>query len=349
MRKIFLYLFAIPALVLGLAACDSDDDQSRHDDNQPSLVDSVRFFAVCEGNYSRGNASITAIMKDGSIRQNFFQNINGRPLGDVAHYMTLIDNNFYIVLNNSGKIEVVDNKHFESQATIFVYNTNCQPRYVCGIGNNRAVISDASCDSLRIIDTESFEIVDRIYVGSPTNQMTAVGSKLFVKAGNETIILNTTTNKFTKLDFAAAADSKMPVDKEGKVWILNNDNYKASLIRIDPETEKILLHKELDNITLDEWGARLELVDNTLYFIAIDSDYKPYVYKYSIQADSYSFVFSPSDITYLYGLGSIGFNLVICDATDFSQSGYVLEFSPTGDIINKFKTGITPCFIFKNN
>ncbi len=348
MRKNFLNLFVTSALLLGFTACDSDNNQDYHDSDQPTLVDSIRYFATCEGNYTRGNASITAIMNDGSVRQNLFQSINGRPLGDVAQSMSLIDDNFYIVLNNSAKVEVVDDKQFKSQATILLYNSRTQPRYICGIGGYKAVLTDATCDSLRIIDTRTFEIVRRIYVGSPTNQMTAVGTKLFIKAGNETLIYNTATDNFTKLNFSATADSKMVVDKSGYLWLLTTDDNGTLLIKIDPTTEQIVLQKRLDQITVDQWGARISILDNTIYFSAIDSNYKSYICKYSIQSDSYSLAFTPTEVTYLYGMDIVKNNFVICDAVDFSQSGYLIEMTPNGEVINKFKAGISPNFIYDN-
>ena len=345
MRKTFLNLWALAALVFAVTACDSDDND-KFCTYPPQLVDSVKMFITCEGNYTKGNASVTAIMKDGSVKQNLFRSVNGRPLGDVAQSISLIDSHFYIVLNNSKKVEVVDGATFRSTATILLYNPQAQPRYICGIGGNKAVLSDAGCDTLRIIDTESFKIIDRIVVGSPTNQMTFVAGKLYVKAGAQTLVYNPKTNDIKRLDFAALADSKMVVDGINNLAVLTSDGIKSEIVHIDPATDEIVARKELAGITLDQWGARLEYHNGNLYFNAVDENYTPLIYRYAISSEELTLAFKPESVVYLYCMGIYNGNIVICDAVDFVQSGYVYEYSPSGTQINKFKAGICPNFIF---
>ena len=55
----------------------------------------------------------------------FFQT-NGTPLGDVVQSITQFNNNAYVVVNNSNKIEVIDITNFSSIATITGFTS---PRY----------------------------------------------------------------------------------------------------------------------------------------------------------------------------------------------------------------------------
>jgi hypothetical protein len=344
MRKTFLNLWALAALVFAVTACDSDDND-KFCTYPPQLVDSVKMFITCEGNYTKGNASVTAIMKDGSVKQNLFRSVNGRPLGDVAQSISLIDSHFYIVLNNSKKIEVVDGATFRSTATILLYNPQAQPRYICGVGNNKAVLSDAGCDTLRVIDTESFKIIDRIAVGSPTNQMTFASGKLFVKAGEQTLVYNPTTKNTSVLDIAAFADTKMLLDGDKKLWLLCSDAIKTELVKIDPATEQVLERKELEGIMLDQWVTELEYYNGAIYFSSIDENYRARIYCYTIATGELALAFEPQSVAFMYGMGFSNGNPIICDALDFVQSGYIHEMTTSGTEVKSYKVGVCPSVV----
>ena len=66
-------------------------------------------FVLHEGNFQGGNASLSFLNNFTGIMSNgVFTAVNSIPLGDVGQSMTIWDDKGYIVVNNSGKIEVVD-------------------------------------------------------------------------------------------------------------------------------------------------------------------------------------------------------------------------------------------------
>eukprot|EP01034_Spumella_vulgaris_P009002 gene9002-11428_t len=48
----------------------------------------------------------TTFKGNDSLKTDIFQSVNGAPLGDILQSMTYINDRAYIVVNNSGKIEI---------------------------------------------------------------------------------------------------------------------------------------------------------------------------------------------------------------------------------------------------
>jgi len=107
-------------------------------------------FIVNEGNYRAGNGSLSFYSYDSSkIFNDLFQSINGRPLGDVPNSMAIRGNYAYIVVNNSGKIEVTNQATLVSVATI---TGLISPRNISFINDYKAYVSSLYSDSVAIIN-----------------------------------------------------------------------------------------------------------------------------------------------------------------------------------------------------
>ncbi len=83
------------------------------------------------------------------LYNNTFLSINQRPLGDVPYSMNIGGSRAYIVVNNSGKIEVVDRNHLKSVATISELNS---PRYISLVSDRKAYVTSLYSDSITVVD-----------------------------------------------------------------------------------------------------------------------------------------------------------------------------------------------------
>ena len=110
MKKILFLLLFVAAFM----ACSDDDDN-----NQDFLPGNhINMIVVNEGAFTTGSAALSVIYDDGSTKFDLFQDVNGRPLGDVAQSITYIKGNYFVTLNGSKKVEVVEPQTFNSVATI---------------------------------------------------------------------------------------------------------------------------------------------------------------------------------------------------------------------------------------
>src|SRR5687767_12691559 len=109
-RFVFLTIAVLSFLI---SSCDDDD-------NKPKGEFEHGVFVVNEGNFQHADGSISYINpSSGEVSYDLFGAVNsGRALGDVVQSMTIDNDQAYIVVNNSNKIEVVNANTFKASYTI---------------------------------------------------------------------------------------------------------------------------------------------------------------------------------------------------------------------------------------
>ena len=98
---------------------------------------------------------ISVLNKDGSVIPDIFREVNHRPLGDVAQSITKINGKYFVTLDNSKKIEVIDPETFGSVGTI-LYTQAGFPRQIVAISPTEAIVSDLERQLVRIRTVEPY-------------------------------------------------------------------------------------------------------------------------------------------------------------------------------------------------
>ena len=156
MAKQGLILAYIALLLLAITACNKDAPIGPQQVDNGCGEDSIsadpttRVYIINEGNFTWGNASLSVYdPATQTVVNNAFAAANDRPLGDVAQSLTLVGQRAYLIVNNSGKIEVLADSTLEATHTITGFNS---PRELFAINAKTAYVSDLYANALAIVD-----------------------------------------------------------------------------------------------------------------------------------------------------------------------------------------------------
>ncbi|MCU0410698.1 MAG: hypothetical protein MUC70_05305, partial [Bacteroidales bacterium] len=226
-------LFVLVTLLL--SSCNS-----LHSDPDTVFPDGNGFFILNEGNFMAGNGSISFYSHETTkIYNDLFESVNGRPLGDIPTSITLAGSVGFIVVNNSGTIEVIDMHNMESLATITGLSS---PRQIV-IDGRKAYVSSLSSEEITIIDVDDFTIDGSIEIGSGSEAMIVYGNKLFAAhwaGGNSIKVIDLDTKQVIKTIVTGLEPESMVLDSSGKLWVLCTGGYMneevPALYRINPAT-----------------------------------------------------------------------------------------------------------------
>lgn len=341
-------------LVALFATSCSDDDNGGQGDPLPEGTQ-VKAVIVNQGLLTKGNASLSTLMKDGTVNNDVFRTVNNRPLGDVAQSMMYKDGKYFVVLNNSKKIEVVDAKTFKSLETI-AFKEDVNPRYMVSINEKEAVLSDMN-KQLILINTETYQVVKSIETGGfAVEQMLCVGGKLFCcSTGSGIYVYNTNdlnTPRKIATEYAPFETTGLVQNTSDKIWAfcggLNDDYEKETVFYgIDPVTEKvtdtIVIPADIQVSYYPRTAGNAKT--NKIYFDG-SQDSKTYAYEFNPAKGSIEPYVELSGLGMIYGMNvSSDGNVFIADCLDYSgQRAYLREYRTDGSFFS-YKVGIYPGFI----
>ena len=345
MKKLFFaLLLALPFLV----SCEKENNEQQE---QPgSLFSGNGVFVINEGNFMGGNGSLSFYSYDSlKIYNNLFETTNGRPLGDVPNSMLISGDKIYIVVNNSGKIEVVEKETLKSITTISGLNS---PSEIVATINAKAYITSMYDNSIAILDMENDVISGYIDIRRSSQSIVVQNNKAYIanefsadwSSGNEIMVINTETDRVIDSIVVAAEPQSMVVGSDNNIWVLCNGGwqreYNAELIAINSTTDEITKRIVFPSKEASPTCLRIDGAYSTLYFL--ESGVK----KMSITDDEI-----PADTFidgYFYNLGINPNNgdVFVTDAVDFQQKGRLSIYNREGILLSDMLAGIIPSKLY---
>lgn len=340
----------------------------------------VRMIVVNEGQFTKGTAALSAITYDGTTTFDIFRDVNSMPLGDVAQSISYINGNYFVMLNNSRQIKVVEPQTFKLVSTIDFEEKPASPRFAVPLTDSTALVSDLN-RQLIVVHTKNYTVLDYIDISgagvSQIEKMTVVGKKVFCAAGGSGVkVLD--TDKAISASAMRTVDgtvggvmktAKMVVDKNNKLWVMTTASNKTILNCIDPETEKVVKTVEIPYakkgdeayvagcITGGNFYNRMDTDGSKgkLYFymtMLIDPDrgttigaiFTLDVDKNAIEPNAYREL---PGLGMMYGMGiSPEGDVFLCDCLDYTaQRGFLREYKQDGTVISN-RVGIYPRMVY---
>ncbi len=340
-------LFCVTASVLLFVSCKKDIPPVSEKSTTISQGNNG-VYITNEGNFQFGNAMVS-YYADGMTDavEDLFQPANHRPLGDVCQSIYLFNRKVYIIVNNSGKIEVVNPSTFVSTATISGLKS---PRYFLPVSNSKAYISDMYANAISVVDLNSNTVTGTIPCPGQTQELLLAYGKVFVtnEHSNKLYVINSSNDMISDSIIIGYGSNSIVEDKNSKLWILcagKSGNPKASLHRINPVDNTIEYSWSFDKKTDSPWRLNINGGRDILYFLnkncygmAVTDTLLP----------STELIASNGRNFYGLGINPNNGNIYISDAIDYVQRGKVYIYKPDGNVVTNFLAGIIPnSFYFK--
>jgi hypothetical protein len=332
--KLHYCLFAI----ILLSACIKDKPQEPVKSGT-SIYTQSKVLVVNEGGFGYNNADVTVYdPASGSLTDNYYrQQNNNDVLGDVCQSVCKFNNRYYLMMNNSNKVTVVNADNFVKTAVIPGFNS---PRYFLPLTYSKAYVSDLYAPSIQIVDLNSNTISGTIPCMSGTDEMVMLYNRVFVTCSNSPYcyVINAATDAITDSLLVGKNASSLVIDRYSKLWILaaGNSSQPGKLLRIDPVTLQTELSLSF-GLTDNAHQLRINKTRDTLYYL------NKGIYRFLISANqlpSSPLVNQGSKIYYGLGVNPKDYTIYASDAIDYVQKSKVEIYRPDGTFKTSFNAGI---------
>jgi DNA-binding beta-propeller fold protein YncE len=316
-------------------------------------------YIVNEGNFMYGNSSLSFYdPTEKRVYNDVFQARNSVPLGDVAQSIKLWNNMGFIVVNNSGKIYVIDSRTAEFKGSISGLSS---PRYVHIVDSQKAYVTDLYARKITIFNPETFQITGKILVNNSksefnqhsTEQMIQYKNWIFVNCwsyDNKILVIDSNTDQLIDSIEVFKQPNSMVIDKYNKIWVLTDGGFEGNpygyeqpgLIKIDAGTREI---ERSFRFALGEHPLKLCInsTSDTIFYL------NRHVWRMSVtdtRIPEQPFINSENTSSYggfyCLGIDPVNSEIYIGDAIDHSQNGIIYRYTQSGKLIDEFKVGISP-------
>lgn len=335
MRKIIL-IFLSSCLI---AACVKDKPEAAIQ-NQVQLSGAPNVYVICEGVFPNGNASVSLYDPgNGQVVENIYavQN-NNAAVGDVAQSLSYINNSYYLVVNNSGKILVCD-RSFKKTGQI---SNLPSPRYVLPVTNQKAYVSDYSGNAISIMDLSTNQKTGAIPCPGWTEKMALIYNKAFVTniRRKYVYVINTIADAITDSIDVGLNAGNLVLDRQDRLWVLSGGdqpaNVPARLSKISPVSGQV---EAVFTFANGESPGNLCLnrTKDTLYFLNSGICRMP-VSASALPAAAW--ISSGSKNFYGLGVNPNDYTVYAADALDYNQRANIYVYDAAGRQKTFFKAGI---------
>ncbi len=355
------FLFLAFAGLTFFASCESDDnDLPDPEPGEPGAY-ANGIFVMNEGNFGSGNSSVSFVDEEmtGITHNIFYEENEGKALGDTGQSMGVFEDYVVIVVNGSKKVEIVNRNTFEVLATIDEGLEN--PRYVAFHGGEAYVTdwgdgSDPNDDFIAVIDMENFILQETIEVAEGPEKIIADGRTLYVahKGGynfNNIISVINTSNYIVREVEVGDVPNSMEIEN-GSLWVASGgfpyyaeEETAGKIQQIDLNEFEVVQEFTFENPT--DHPSNLQVENNMVYYTLGGE-----VYAFEEDADALpeSSFLELTEVASLYGF-NVQDGLIYASSASADNTGngnlYIYD-AATGNLMHSFVTGINPNGVYFN-
>jgi hypothetical protein len=345
---------SIQAVIIVLLFITGCKKEGGNDPVLPPSSDERKVYIICEGSMGNGNSTLGLYLPEkDSVYEDVYKAANNRSLGDVFQSMTRIGDQYFLCINNSDQIVVINKNTWKLEGSISVP----KPRYILPVSKTKAYVSSLFTDKLYFINPETksnYASVSLPY--SNAEGMLQVGNTAYVApwdtASSEVLTFNTDNDQpGNRIQLPGRAPQDILLDKEQKLWILAGNVYKgkpATLTRYDPVSATILQQYSFP-AGADPIRPVFNKTKDTLYFIEVNYNggtanngvYRMGIRDAAIPAQPF---LQAQQYQYFWALGidPVSGYIYVGDPKGFTQRGQVYIYRPDGAPVADFRVGVGP-------
>ncbi len=321
-------------LILVAQACTSSTSGKKDGEGRRILV-------VNQGGFQRGEASLTEIRLDSrTVTEDVFLGKNARPLGDVAQSLTEFGDRYFIVVNNSHKIEVVAKSDYRSVGTIAIPG-NAGPRYLAVSSSNHGYLTNLYSNSVTKVNLSTLAVLKQIDVGMGTEGIVISNDTVFVaknlasdfSSGRQIALIRTGSDVVldtwetcvgpTQL---ASIGSRLIVSCSG-TWGRNDGEIVVHQRSTGEIVRRIALNAYAGGFSVAS-SSQIHVLANGVKSVNLTTGAVATVSQKSYYAIAYD-----------------GSHLWLADALNYAQAGLLHKVTTAGAAVDSFRVGIIPGYI----
>jgi DNA-binding beta-propeller fold protein YncE len=268
-----------------------------------------------------------------------FEDINGQRVGDVLQSMQTVHGEYWLVVNNSGKVLVLDSADLKLKYEITGFTS---PRHITFTeSGEKAFVSDLYGDEVAVVSTNTYQISNFISIEGWTDQMAIAGDMLYV------------ANRERPYVFVVDPILEKVVDS---ISVAHNPN---SLIAIGSDHIAVLCEGRLGSDDIPKFQLILTDSSKIVQELAFKLGEKPSLLRQNPLNGNIYFAFKgihyihPVDFTYqgkiidlpdanVYGfdIDPVTGNLYVADALDYVKKSNVRVYKSATTLQSEFTAGV---------
>ncbi len=345
--------YGIILLVFSLILFGCRENHSPTETDPPPAVTPGEAFLVVlnEGIYGQNNSTITTYAPlSETAEQHAYSNANsGARLGDTANDMVLKDGKFYIAVDVSNKIEVIDSATLVSEGFIDL-GADSSPREICFTPDGYGYVTSLYRNAVIKFDPESKTVLTEIPVGQLPEGIVYSDGKIYVansgfSSSDSVSVIDTEFDQVIeniKTDFNPR---NIFTDNDGFVYVVCTGKYQGlglgSLWKIDPAD-----NNKIDSLVIYGNPGEAAILDNEFILVVnIDGILKVRINDFAAGYEKFvdSAIINPTGII-VYSIMTYPNHdyFYAGNPKDYVQNGEIVAFDKSGEEIYRFDCGLNP-------
>ena len=344
--KIYVKSIVMLVALFVLVGCSEDNDNPVV--NGAPVHENV-MYVLNSGDWKSNNSSLTMYdASTGEVVQGYFEQVNGRKLGNTANDMIVYGSKMYIAVSGEGTIEVTD----LNAKSLKQIECSAQPRYLAA--HDGKVYATYYDGHVARIDTFSLVVDATVKVGRNPEQLAVCDRKLFVansggmdyntEIGYDNTVSVIDLTSFTEIDKIEVVVNPANVVSDGKgVFVVSYGNY-ADI----PSALQYLSSGGVSYVLPDRCRSMTEVCYNSgvLYgfFSSYDANWNATTTYVSFDRSAFATDSPWIKESYLptpYKVCSAG-EYVCVTSSDYINDGDVYMYDTDGILVSKISAGLNP-------